>query len=318
MVRGGPKKMKNSSLLIVMGKILRSRSYQTLESKNQVIPRHYSTAFLSSRMSHSAEVASLALDIANDLRDYYDINHELVFLGGLIHDIGQPPFAHQGEEFLQKHLKGFDHAGFGIFRLEVVDGIKLPEELCTVIRDHKTNGFILSTVFDKISFESFLIVAADKIAYVISDAMDLKTIRPKTIFPEFKILDLSKSKECLWGMLKKEIVFGIRNSCLSGSVLLADFEKLRVFMVYEMYQKMEREILSLILGRDFYYLINQGFKAEEAALALALIPEPELMSLDKIVISHTYGVKELNNPAKFYLAEIRPHLAAWLKIYKKH
>lgn len=310
--------MENSNLLIVMGKILRSRSYQILESKNQVVPRHYLGTLISSRMSHSSEVASLALDMASELRDHYYINRELVFLGSLIHDIGQPPFAHQGEEFLERHLKGFNHTSFGIFRLEVVDGIKLPEELSAVIRDHKTKGFILSMVFDKLPLESFLIAAADKIAYTISDAMDLKIIKPKTIFPEFKILDLSKTEECLWGMLKKEIVFGVRNSCLSGSLLLVDFEKLRVFIVYEMYHKLEREFLDLILERDFNYLVGQGFKKEEAALALALISEPELGRLDRIVISYIDGKKELSNPAKFYLAEIRPHLAAWLKSYKEY
>jgi dGTPase len=67
-------------------------------------------------MSHSLEVAQIAKSIAiklNDEHSYFgacNINTDLVEFAGLAHDIGHPPFGHNGEEELDRQV--MEYGGF--------------------------------------------------------------------------------------------------------------------------------------------------------------------------------------------------------------
>ena len=67
-------------------------------------------------MSHSLEVAQIAKSIAiklNDQHDYFrsnNINTDLVEFAGLAHDLGHPPFGHNGESQLDREM--LEYGGF--------------------------------------------------------------------------------------------------------------------------------------------------------------------------------------------------------------
>jgi len=106
-------------------RIIYSQSFRRLRHKAQVFyfPQN---DHVSTRMDHVRFVASAARTVARCL----GLNEDLAEAIGLAHDIGHPPFGHQGEEFLstiiEKHpvlkvlMPKFSHEVYG---LRVVDHI---------------------------------------------------------------------------------------------------------------------------------------------------------------------------------------------------
>lgn len=92
-------------------RIIHSPSFRRLQGKTQLFPGADSD-FFRNRLTHSLEVAQIAKSIANRInaRYYFDrakknpinIDPDLVSLAGLAHDIGHPPFGHQGEQALDQ------------------------------------------------------------------------------------------------------------------------------------------------------------------------------------------------------------------------
>ncbi len=105
-------------------RIISSPAFRRLSGKTQLYPGHESD-FFRNRLTHSLEVAhigkSIALNINQDLKKHYRkvgidistqddnffINTDLVQAACIAHDIGHPPFGHQGEEALNSKMKSF-------------------------------------------------------------------------------------------------------------------------------------------------------------------------------------------------------------------
>lgn len=89
-------------------RLVHSSAFRRLQGKTQLYPGHENDYFRN-RLTHSKEVAQIAKTIAlklnyeNDL----DINTDIVEFAGLAHDIGHPPFGHQGEEALDERMINF-------------------------------------------------------------------------------------------------------------------------------------------------------------------------------------------------------------------
>lgn len=94
-------------------RIIHSASFRRQQGKTQVFPGHESD-FFRNRLTHSLEVAQIAEGIADRLNhDYADelihgpISARLCAAAGLVHDIGHPPFGHNGERALDDKMKQF-------------------------------------------------------------------------------------------------------------------------------------------------------------------------------------------------------------------
>jgi dGTPase len=102
-------------------RLIHSPSFRRLQGKSQLFPGNESD-FFRNRLTHSIEVAQIAKSIANRLnwilsgspQSRHDIVHyidtDLIQFAGLAHDMGHPPFGHQGEFELNEIMK--HHGGF--------------------------------------------------------------------------------------------------------------------------------------------------------------------------------------------------------------
>ncbi len=107
-------------------RLVHSPSFRRLQGKTQLFPS-YENDFFRNRLTHSIEVAQIAKSIAlklnidiseqmknaslsNDEIQGLLLNTDLVEFAALAHDLGHPPFGHQGEEALDECM--LDDGGF--------------------------------------------------------------------------------------------------------------------------------------------------------------------------------------------------------------
>jgi dGTPase len=98
-------------------RLIHCPGFRRLQGKAQLFPCHEND-FFRNRLTHSLEVAQIAKSIAirlNDNNFYFkknNIDTDLVEFAGLAHDIGHPPFGHNGESELDRAM-----LEFGIWRV---------------------------------------------------------------------------------------------------------------------------------------------------------------------------------------------------------
>lgn len=83
-------------------RIVHARAFRRLEGKTQVFSARYSDHFRN-RLTHTIEVAQIARTVAASLGLDEDLTEALA----LAHDIGHPPFAHAGEQALDREMRRF-------------------------------------------------------------------------------------------------------------------------------------------------------------------------------------------------------------------
>jgi dGTPase len=91
-------------------RLLHSPSFRRLQGKTQLYPGHESD-FFRNRLTHSLEVAQIAKGIAqrlnhvNEFLKENNIDLDLIEFSALAHDLGHPPFGHNGEVALDDCMK---------------------------------------------------------------------------------------------------------------------------------------------------------------------------------------------------------------------
>jgi dGTPase len=101
-------------------RIVHSRAFRRLEHKTQVFAPALSDHFRN-RLTHTIEVTQIARTVANVL----GLNEDLTETLALVHDVGHPPFAHAGEETLDRMMRPFgERFDHNIQSLRAVDSLE--------------------------------------------------------------------------------------------------------------------------------------------------------------------------------------------------
>lgn len=177
-------------------RVLHSKAFRRLKHKTQVFldpeEDHYRT-----RLTHTLEVAQISRTVARALR----LNEDLAEAIALAHDLGHPPFGHEGEEALDEVVK--EYAPRQRFRhfeqsLRVVDvlekngkGLNLTHEVRMGIVKHSKGR---ADLFDNTApeppgeddppLEAMCVRICDRVAYInadIDDAFRAGLLRPQDL-----------------------------------------------------------------------------------------------------------------------------------------
>jgi len=162
-------------------RIVHCTAFRRMLGKTQVlvgqINDHHRT-----RLTHTLEVAQISRTIARRLR----LNEDLVEAIALSHDIGHPPFGHEGERALNACLRdhgGFDHNTYGLRRVDLLEdrypefpGLNLSWELREAFvqhsRRHDLPAFAEFFAVGAPLLEAQVVDAADSLAYDTHDTED--------------------------------------------------------------------------------------------------------------------------------------------------
>ena len=93
-------------------RVIHCPSFRRQQGKTQIFPGHESD-FFRNRLTHSLEVAQIAESVAyrlNGINAFLaenPINPRICFTAAHLHDIGHPPFGHNGEEALDECMRAF-------------------------------------------------------------------------------------------------------------------------------------------------------------------------------------------------------------------
>jgi dGTPase len=96
-------------------RLLHAPSFRRLQGKTQLFPSEEND-FYRTRLTHSLEVAQISKSIAirlNNTNSYFkkhNIDLDLIEFAALAHDLGHPPFGHNGEYILDELM--INHGGF--------------------------------------------------------------------------------------------------------------------------------------------------------------------------------------------------------------
>lgn len=168
-------------------RIVHTKAFRRLEHKTQVFNPDYSDHFRN-RLTHTLEVSQITRTIS----DVMGLNTDLCEVLALSHDIGHPPFSHEGEKILGRMMEqygsGFDH---NLHALRIVEdfeekypsfrGLNLTFEVREGIIKHSRDYNRDEVVYVDISeyrleefppLEAQIIDLADEIAYNSADLDD--------------------------------------------------------------------------------------------------------------------------------------------------
>src|ERR1051326_2870463 len=166
-------------------RVVHARAFRRLENKTQVFTPGLSDHFRN-RLTHTIEVSQIARTVASVL----DLDHDLTEALALAHDIGHPPFAHAGEEELDRQMSRFgdrfDHNQHALRIVEIFEqryarfpGLNLTFEVREGIAKH-SHDFAPGEIPELDEYlpglrpplEAQLIDLADEVAYNAADLDD--------------------------------------------------------------------------------------------------------------------------------------------------
>ncbi len=256
-------------------RILHSKAFRRLMHKTQVFiaPRgdHYRT-----RLTHTLEVAQIARTICRALR----LNEDLAEAIALGHDLGHPPFGHEGEDALDEAYRKYDpesrfrHYEQSLRVVEVLEnegrGLNLTYEVLDGIGYHSKGRSDLSLEpndEEKLpsTLEGQVVRIADRIAYVNHDLDDairagILTLDdvPTSILDTLGRTHSQRITTLVWDVIQQGIDDGTLK--MSPKVLkamndLKDFLFERVYLNAKQV-KAEADKCRIVIERLFDYFMN--------------------------------------------------------------
>ncbi|GAB4237329.1 MAG: deoxyguanosinetriphosphate triphosphohydrolase [Acidobacteriota bacterium] len=189
-------------------RIIHTRAFRRLEKKTQVFAPDVSDHFRN-RLTHTLEVSQISRTVAAALQ----LNTDLCEVLALSHDIGHPPFSHEGErvldDIMRRFGRGFDH---NLHALRIVEdfeqkyaafrGLNLTFEVREGIIKHSRDyaageGSYLAISEYRLGqrppLEAQVIDLADEIAYNtadLDDGFEAKLLRVPVMREELPFFDL--------------------------------------------------------------------------------------------------------------------------------
>lgn len=160
-------------------RIIHSKAFRRLKHKTQVWVAGKND-HVRDRLTHSLEGAQIARGMARDLR----LNEDLAEAGILAHDLGHPPFGHEGEHALNEMLQPlgfhFDHNQHSLRIVTVLEnnypdfpGLNLTRKTLACLRKHETPWEMENApVPHESSLEAQIVNLADEISYYSHDIDD--------------------------------------------------------------------------------------------------------------------------------------------------
>lgn len=124
-------------------RVIHCPSFRRLQGKTQLFPGHESD-FFRNRLTHSLEVAQIAESVAykiNATHPFFKLNNidpRVCFTASLLHDIGHPPFGHNGEEALDAAMRAYGGFKGNAQTLRIISQLEkkryVPGETCPIAR----------------------------------------------------------------------------------------------------------------------------------------------------------------------------------------
>lgn len=213
-----------TDFMVDRDRIIHSKSFRRLKHKTQVYIKtwgdHYRT-----RLTHTLEVSQIAKTIGKSI----GLNEDLIEAIALGHDIGHVPFAHNGEEVLDKlNPNGFKHNLNSIRVLTKIEkngkGLNLTKEVLDGILHH--SGFSKDGKSSK-TLEGQVVRYSDKIAYVNHDIDD--SIRAGLL----KITDIPKELVDILGYTHGNRINTLVKDCIYSTLDNLENKKVQITLSKE-------------------------------------------------------------------------------------
>jgi len=288
-------------------KIAPSKAVRRMLDKTQVLtnPRNL---HIRKRITHAGEVTSAASFIAALL----GLNVELARAIALGHDIGHPPFGHDGEAFLNTLVpnRAFKHEIMGVVIAQHIErggkGLNLTHEVLSgFVRDAWPK--VVGEKIPPMSEEAKVVMWADRFAYVTGDYNDMERIGYQ------KRAELDELMQS-FGMNQRErvnklITALVGESARMGGVAFYGSQMAEAFcraknLMYEAYPLLNASNADSILSKIYEFLqkILKG-QGVDPALAFALMTDNDVMFLA------SQPILDYSCFAQVTVAELLPHLA---------
>jgi dGTPase len=294
-----------------------SKAIRRLGGKTQVISGH-KNVHIRNRLTHSLEVLSLCEQIGHRLK----VNVPLLRASALSHDFAHVILGHLGESYIGVRLgEDFRHERFVVFVLEMIEregqGANISYEVLYADRYHsRGKGKMTKT---GIFLEADILMYGDKLSYIFSDLNDIKRVNfPNLIIPDELMKLGSNQTERLYKCAKALCLESIRKQTISfeDSEEARNFMVIRDFMYEEVYHKIDRSHLTVMLNRIFDFFERYYHNPRLSALTMALMSEEGAYVLDGMIGDYSDGwiMEHLHDPSKFAIAEFLPNIPEWAEL----
>lgn len=259
-------------------KIAPCRAVRRMLDKTQVLTAP-NNLHIRKRITHVGEVTSIASFVAAIL----GLNGELARAIALAHDIGHPPFGHDGEQFLQRASgKKFLHEVFEVVIAQHIErrgkGLNLTKEvLLGIMRD----AWPMPSQAVALSEEAKVVMWADRFAYVTGDYNDVTRMR--YLVPDELVqlmLSLGGNQRARVNTLIAALCW---ESAAKGEVSFGETETASVFLkakdlMYQIYPLLNTFNAGAILSH-VYEFVGKIFPRIDQTLVVALMTDHDVVFL---------------------------------------